>query len=308
MRQYLDILKNIKENGVDVPNRTGIDTRMLARQTMRFDLTKGFPIITTKKLNFDAVKKELLWFIRGCSDNKELQKAGVHIWDDNASAPYWKPKAKYEGDLGRIYGVQWRQWRAINDQALEKLDAAMTILAGETKREEALALLKDARKNLVITIDQLANVIKSIKNDPHGRRHIITTWNPGEIEMMALPPCHGIVIQFFVAEGKLSCAMYQRSCDMFLGVPFNISSYALLLSMVAQATKTQPYELIHDLGDAHIYHNHFQQVETQSQREPMLLPRLWLNPDIENIDDFKEDDIRLINYQHHPFIKAEMAV
>jgi thymidylate synthase len=274
MRQYLDVLSNILENGVVKPNRTGVDAKGLFGLQMRFDLQKGFPAVTTKKLAFESVKAELLWFISGSSDVKELNKLGCHIWDANAEAPYWKPKARFEGDLGRVYGVQWRKWLSY----------------GSDK-----------------PIDQLGGIIERIKKDPFDRRLIMTAWNPGELEQMALPPCH-IFYQFFVLGDKLSLQMYQRSCDVFLGVPFNIASSALLLSMVAQVTGLKPGEFIHNLGDVHIYVNHFEQVRTQLRREPYPLPELWLNTEIKNIGDFKMEDIKLINYKHHEKISAEMAV
>lgn len=274
MKQYLDVLKKIMEEGTDKPNRTGIDTRALFGIPMRFDLSNGFPAVTTKKLAFKAVKAELLWFLKGSSDVKELQKMGCHIWDANAEADYWKPKAKFEGDLGRVYGVQWRKWKSpYSDRP----------------------------------IDQIGEVIEKIKNDPYNRRIIFSAWNPAELDKMALPPCH-MFSQFFVADGKLSMSMYQRSCDMFLGVPFNIASYSLLLNMIAKVTGLEVGEFVHILGDVHIYHNHFDQVKTQLEREPLPLCKLWLNPDVQDIDDFTMDDIKLINYKHHESIKAKMAV
>lgn len=273
MQQYLDVLRYIHDHGIDKPTRTGIDTRACFGLTMRFNMADGFPAMTTKKLAFNAVKGELLWFLTGSSDVKELQKLGVHIWDANAEAGYWKPKARFEGDLGRVYGVQWRSW--------QRPDGT--------------------------TIDQIADVIHKLRTDPHDRRLIVTGWNPGELDQMALPPCHAFS-QFYVADGKLSLAMYQRSCDMFLGVPFNIASESLLLHMVAQITGLTPFEFVHILGDAHIYHNHFAQVEEQLSRDPMPLSQLWLNPSVREIDDFTMNDIRLENYQSHPGIKAEMAV
>ena len=272
MKQYLDALKQIIETGVDRGGRNGL-TRALFGMQMRYDMADGFPAVTTKRLAFNVVKAELLWFISGSSDVKELQKLGCHIWDANADADYWKPKARFEGDLGRIYGVQWRFWRTPDGQ----------------------------------TIDQLANTIQGIKTQPYSRRHVVTAWNPGELDQMALDPCHTF-FQFFVAEGKLSLQMYQRSCDMFLGVPFNIASYSLLLHMIAQVTDLVPGEFIHTLGDAHIYHLHFEQVETQLQREPLELPELYLNPKIKSIEDFKMQDIKLRNYKHHGTIKAPMVV
>ncbi|MEX0916687.1 MAG: thymidylate synthase [Candidatus Spechtbacterales bacterium] len=280
MKQYLDLARDVLENGVDKPNRTGIDTRAVFGRTMRFDMADGFPIITTKKVPFKIVAGELLWLISGSSDVKELQKLGVHIWDANAEADYWKPKAKFDGDLGRVYGVQWRSWQGADGTV----------------------------------VDQLKDVIERIKKDPTDRRLIVTAWNPGELSQMALPPCH-MFFQFFVAPstssgqaGKLSLSMYQRSCDMFLGVPFNISSYALLLHMVAQVTGLEAGEFFHILGDTHIYHNHFDQMKEQMSREPYGLPTLKLNPNIKDINAFTMDDIELVGYESHPTIKADMAV
>lgn len=273
MKQYLDVLQQVYQEGTDRSDRTGVGTRALFGRQMRFHMADGFPAVTTKKLAFKSMAAELLWFIKGSRDVKELQKLGSKIWNANADASYWKPKAQFDGDVGRIYGVQWRHWR--------KPDGT--------------------------EIDQLKQVIEQIRTNPTSRRHIVTAWNPGELDQMALPPCH-ILFQFFVADGELSLHMFQRSCDMFLGVPFNIASYSLLLHMVAQVTNLQPGEFVHTLSDAHIYHNHFEQVESQLKREPLPLPELQLNPDVSNIDDFTMDDISLANYQHHPAIKAPMAV
>jgi thymidylate synthase len=275
MQQYLDLLKKVMDEGVDREGRNG-KTRALFGQQMRFNMADGFPAMTTKKLAFKAVKSELLWFIEGSNDDnrlKELNGSERTIWTDNAEADYWKPKAKFDGDLGRIYGVQWRAWQKPNGE----------------------------------TVDQLANVIEMIKTDPGSRRLIVTAWNPGELDQMALPPCH-MFFQFFVANGKLSLFMHQRSCDVFLGVPFNIASYSLLLHMIAQVTDLQPGEFVHSLGDTHIYHDHFDAVKEQLSREPMPLCTLKLNPAVKNINDFKMEDIELENYQSHPTIKAKMAV
>ena len=273
MKQYLDALNHILEKGAEKKDRTGTGTKAVFGMQMRFNMKDGFPAVTTKKLAFNSMKAELLWFIKGSSDVKELQKMGCHIWDANAEAPYWKPKARFEGDLGRIYGVQWRKWK--NPEGKET--------------------------------DQLAESIRQIKEEPFSRRIIVNAWNPGEIDKMALPACHAF-FQFFVAGNRLSLQMYQRSCDMFLGVPFNIASYSLLLHMVAQVTNKEPYEFVHTLGDCHIYNNHIEQVKEQLKRKPFPLPKLKLNSDIKNIDDFKMEDIELVSYEHHPAIKAKMAV
>lgn len=273
MKQYHDLLQYILDNGDERVDRTGVGTKSVFGQQMRFNMQDGFPAITTKKLAFNSVKAELLWFLKGSSDVKELQGMGCHIWDANAEADYWKPKARFDGDLGRVYGVQWRSWEGLNGKK----------------------------------IDQLKEVIEKIKNNPTDRRMIVTAWNPGEIDQMALPPCH-MFFQFFVAKNKLSLSMYQRSADMFLGVPFNIASYSLLLHMVAQVTGLEAGEFVHVLGDTHIYLNHIDQVKEQLKRDEYTLPKLWLNPEIKDIDSFTMDDIKLVDYKYHPSIKAEMAV
>ncbi len=275
-RTYLDVLKDVLEHGVDRDDRTGTGTRALFAQSMRFNMKAGFPAVTTKKLAFKAVKSELLWFLEGSMDDnrlKELNGTDKTIWTANAEADYWTPKATFPGDLGRVYGVQWRKW--------QRPDGT--------------------------TVDQIADVIEQIKKDPNSRRLIVSAWNPGELDQMALPPCH-IFFQFFVADGKLSLFMHQRSCDMFLGVPFNIASYSLLLHMVAQVTGLEAYEFIHSLGDTHIYLNHFDAVKEQLSREPMKAPKLWLNPEVTDINNFTMDDIKLEDYESHPSIKAPMAV
>lgn len=281
MQQYLDTMKFILENGSDRKDRTGVGTRAVFGMQFRYDLSKGFPMVTTKKMPWKSIASELLWFIEGSNDERRLAEllhgtrdsSKTTIWTANANADYWKPKARFAGDLGRVYGVQWRKWKT-----------------------------PDGKE-----IDQLASAIEMIKKDPGSRRIIVNAWNPGELDSMALPPCHTF-FQFFVSEGRLSLQMYQRSCDMFLGVPFNIASYSLLLAMVAQATGLKQGDFVHTLGDAHIYYNHFEQVKEQLSRDPMPLPALWLNPSTRSIDDFKMEDIRLDNYQSHPAIKADMAV
>ena len=287
---YLDTLKDILETGEKRPDRTGVGTIGKFGIQMRFDLNNGFPAITTKKLAWKACKSELLWFIEGSGDENRLKEI-LHgerytdkktIWSDNATAPYWVNRRvqRHAGDLGRVYGVQWRKWR----QPLIRIN-----------------------KVILQNLDQLAELIKGIKTDPHSRRHIITAWNPGELDLMALPPCH-MMAQFYVSNGKLSCQMYQRSADMFLGVPFNIASYALFTHMIAQVCGLGVGELVIVLGDAHIYENHVEQVKEQLLRKPLPLPQLQLNPSIDDINKFAMDDIELVGYMSHEAIKAPMAV
>lgn len=287
---YLDALKDILTTGEHRPDRTGVGTISKFGVQMRFDLRQGFPAITTKKLAWRAVVSELLWFIEGSGDELRLREI-LHgnrnsnkktIWTDNATAPYWTSKRlqRHAGDLGRVYGVQWRKWR----KPLIRIN-----------------------KVVLQNHDQLLELIDGIKKDPYSRRHIITAWNPGELDIMALPPCH-MMAQFYVNDGKLSCQMYQRSADMFLGVPFNIASYALFTHMIAQVCNLSVGELIVVLGDAHIYENHVDQVKEQLEREPIALPFLQLNPNVGEITKFTMDDVTLINYNSHEAIKAPMAV
>jgi thymidylate synthase len=264
MRQYLDLLRHVLENGTPKNDRTGTGTLSVFGYQMRFNLEEGFPLLTTKKLHIRSIIYELLWFLRGETNIKYLNDNKVTIWDE------W---ADEKGDLGPIYGYQWRSWTA-----------------------------PDGR-----TIDQISQVVESIKNNPDSRRHIVSAWNVGELDKMALPPCH-ILFQFYVANGKLSCQLYQRSADIFLGVPFNIASYSMLLMMMAQVTGLRPGEFIHTLGDAHIYNNHLEQVKLQLTRQPYPLPTLRLNPDVKSIFDFKFEDFEIVNYQAHPHIKGEISV
>ncbi len=264
MKQYLDLLEHVVQNGVRKEDRTGTGTISLFGYQMRFDLEDGFPLLTTKKLHLKSIIHELLWFISGDTNIRYLKDNGVRIWDE------W---ADNEGNLGPVYGYQWRSWPAA-----------------------------DGRK-----IDQLKNVVDSIKGSPDSRRHIVSAWNAGEIDRMALPPCH-ILFQFYVAQGKLSCQLYQRSCDIFLGVPFNIASYALLTLMMSQVTGLKPGEFIHILGDAHIYLNHIDQVKLQLTRQPFKLPVMTLNPAVKEITEFSYDDFKLSDYNAHPHIKGEISV
>ena len=264
MKQYLDLLRHIRANGVMKEDRTGTGTQSVFGYQMRFDLSEGFPLLTTKKVHLKSIIYELLWFIAGDTNVKFLQDHGVTIWDE------W---ANENGDLGPVYGHQWRSWPT-----------------------------PDGR-----TIDQLSMVIDTIKRNPDSRRMLVTAWNPAEVDKMALPPCH-CLFQFYVADGKLSCQLYQRSADVFLGVPFNIASYALLTLMIAQVCGLEPGEFVHTTGDTHIYRNHFEQVATQLAREPRPLPRMRLNPDVKSVFDFKYEDFTLEGYDPWPAIKAPVAV
>ena len=303
MKTYLDALKFVLETGQVREDRTGTGTIGVFGMQSRYDLTQGFPAVTTKKLAFKACLSELLWFLEGTGDERRLAEI-LHgtrnadkrtIWTDNATSDYWIPKAKYQGDLGRVYGVQWRYWR--------KPTEIESYYTWENTPNGMQAKLKSD-----LHVDQVAQLIEGIKKDPYGRRHILTAWNPGELTEMALPPCHCFA-QFYVsADGKLSCQMYQRSCDMFLGVPFNIASYSLLTHMIAQVCGLEAGEFVHVLGDAHIYLNHVEQVKEQLAREPLPLPTLWINPDVRDILTFTMEDFRLDGYTSHDSIKAPMAV
>lgn len=264
MKQYLDLLKHIRDNGVVKQDRTGIGTKSIFGYQMRFDLQQGFPLLTTKKVHLKSIIYELLWFISGDTNIKYLKEHGVSIWDE------W---ADTNGDLGPVYGHQWRSWPTPDGKS----------------------------------IDQLANVIDTIKNNPDSRRILVSAWNPGEVDKMALPPCH-CLFQFYVAEGKLSCQLYQRSADTFLGVPFNIASYSLLTMMIAQVCGLQPGEFIHTTGDTHLYLNHIQQVNLQLSREPRALPKMIINPEVNDLFSFKYEDFRLEGYEPWPTIKAPVAV
>ena len=264
MQQYLDLMTRVINEGTLKSDRTGTGTKSVFGHQMRFDLSEGFPCITTKKLHLRSIIHELLWFLKGDTNIKYLKENGVRIWDE------WADK---NGDLGHVYGYQWRSWPT-----------------------------PDGRH-----IDQITQVINQIKNTPDSRRMIVSAWNVGEIEEMALPPCHAF-FQFYVADGKLSCQLYQRSADIFLGVPFNIASYALLTMMIAQVCNLKLGEFVHTLGDAHIYSNHFEQTELQLSREPKPLPKMTINPEVKSIFDFKYEDFQLEDYDPHPHIKGKVAV
>lgn len=291
MEQYHALLKDILENGEERPDRTLTGTRSVFGRQLRFDLTKNFPAITTKKLAWRACVAELLWFLEGSSDERRLaeithgtREGSVTIWTPNALAPYWKHKAKFDGDLGRVYGVQWRSWNTHNTKWVNSSESEP------------------------VFIDQIKQVVEGIKKDPFGRRHIVSAWNVAELDQMALPPCH-VMFQFYVgSDNTLSCHMYQRSADGFLGVPFNIASYALLTHMVAQVCELKAKELIISFGDCHLYLDHIEQVKEQLNRQEYELPRLWLNPEIKDIDHFTMTDIKLVDYVCHDAIKAPMAV
>ena len=264
MKQYLNLLTHLLDQGSDRPDRTGTGTLSCFGYQMRFNLEDGFPVITTKKLHLKSIIHELLWFLKGDTNVKYLQDNGVKIWNE------WAGK---DGELGPVYGHQWRSWSA-----------------------------PDGRE-----IDQISQLIENIQTKPHSRRLIVSAWNVGDLDRMALPPCH-LLFQFYVNERKLSCQLYQRSADAFLGVPFNIASYALLTMMVAQVTGLKPGDFVHTFGDAHIYNNHLDQVRLQLSREPFPLPQMKINPEVKSIFDFKYEDFELINYQAHPHIKGDVSV
>ena len=264
MQQYLELLNHVMTHGVEKGDRTGTGTVSIFGYQMRFDLQNGFPLLTTKKLHLKSIIYELLWFLRGETNVNYLHKNGVTIWDE------W---ADEKGELGPVYGAQWRSWRAADGKS----------------------------------IDQISQLIEQLKENPLSRRHIVSAWNVGELENMALPPCHTF-FQFYVAQNKLSCQLYQRSADVFLGVPFNIASYALLLQMVAQVTGYQVGEFVHTFGDVHLYNNHIEQAQEQLRRTPYSLPIMSINPDVQSIFDFVYEDFELINYQCHDHISAPVAI
>jgi len=264
MQQYLDLLQHTLSHGVEKSDRTGTGTISVFGYQMRFNLDEGFPLLTTKKLHLKSIIHELLWFLKGDSNIRYLNENGVTIWDEWADA---------DGNLGPIYGYQWRSWPTA-----------------------------DGRH-----IDQISNVVTSLTTNPDSRRHMVCAWNVGDVEKMALPPCHAL-FQFYVANGKLSCQLYQRSADIFLGVPFNIASYSLLTMMMAQTTGLKPGEFVHTFGDAHIYLNHLEQVKLQLSREPRRLPRMVINPEVKSIFNFKYEDFSLEDYDPHPHIKGAIAV
>lgn len=263
MKQYLDLMQHVLDHGVRKEDRTGTGTLSVFGYQMRFNLSKGFPLLTTKKIHLKSVIYELLWMLQGDTNIQYLNEKGVTIWDEWADAA---------GDLGPVYGAQWRSWR------------------GEGEK----------------TIDQITSVVEGIKNNPYSRRHVVSAWNPAEIEAMALPPCH-VLFQFYVADGSLSCHLYQRSADIFLGVPFNIASYSLLTMMVAQVVNLRPGDFVHSFGDAHLYLNHLDQVKLQLTREPRDLPSMKLNPKVNSIFEFDYHDFELVNYNPHPHIKAQVS-
>lgn len=264
MKQYLDLMQHVLEKGVEKSDRTGTGTLAVFGHQSRFDLAEGFPLVTTKKCHLRSIIHELLWFLKGDTNINYLKENKVRIWDEWADS---------EGNLGRVYGSQWRDWRRPDGGS----------------------------------VDQISNLIKGLKENPDSRRHIVTAWNPGELDQMALPPCHAF-FQFFVGDGKLSCQLYQRSADIFLGVPFNIASYALFTLMVAQVCRLEPGDFIHTLGDAHLYSNHLHQARLQLTRTPHPLPKMKINPEVKDIFEFTFDDFELIDYVADPHIKAEVAV
>ena len=264
MQTYHDLLQRILDEGTSRDDRTGTGTLAIFGHQMRFDLSDGFPLLTTKKLHIRSIVHELLWFLRGDTNVRSLQEVGVSIWDE------W---ADENGELGPVYGKQWRSWEAPNGE----------------------------------TVDQIAEAIRLIREEPHSRRIVVSAWNPSDIPTMALPPCHAL-FQFAVADGRLSCQLYQRSADVFLGVPFNIASYALLVHLIARVTDLEPGDFVHTLGDAHLYKNHLDQARLQLEREPRPLPQLVLDPEPKELDEFEYEHIQIVNYDPHPRIKAEISV
>jgi thymidylate synthase len=264
LRQYLDLLARIRNEGLRKEDRTGTGCLSLFGAQMRFDLSEGFPLVTTKKLHLKSIVHELLWFLQGSTNVRYLNEHGVTIWDE------W---ADEEGELGPVYGRQWRSWPTTSGE----------------------------------TVDQIAGVVAGLRRDPDSRRHIVSAWNVGELHKMALPPCH-CLFQFYVGQGRLSCQLYQRSADIFLGVPFNIASYALLTEMMAQVTGLEPGEFVHAFGDVHLYLNHLEQADEQLSRKPRALPRMEINPEVKSLFDFAYEDFKLVGYDPHPAIRAEVAV
>ena len=303
MKQYHQLLEEILNEGEERLDRTGVGTRSLFGKQLRFNLKEGFPAITTKKLAWKAVVGELLWFIEGSGDERRLaeithgsREGNVTIWTPNALAPYWKSKAKYEGDLGRVYGVQWRHYRKLIKREAGSYEDDF----GNSYKRTSLVQVKH--------VDQVQQLLDSLKNDPYSRRHILSAWNPGELDEMALPPCH-VLCQFFVNKNnELSCHMYQRSVDVFLGLPFNIASYALLTHLIANHCGFTVNELVISTGDTHIYNDHVEQVKEQLSRTEFSLPTLVLNPNKKDLFSMKMEDIKLEGYQRHGPIKAKMAV
>lgn len=264
MKQYLDLIRHVLDNGASKGDRTGTGTISVFGYQIRFDLSEGFPLLTTKKLHLKSIIHELIWMLAGDTNVGYLQENGVRIWNE------W---ADEDGELGPVYGAQWRSWRG-----------------GDGK-----------------TVDQISEVVESIKTNPDSRRHIVTAWNPADVEKMALPPCH-MMFQFYVVDGKLSCQLYQRSADIFLGVPFNIASYALLTMMMAQVCGLEAGDFVHTLGDAHLYNDHLEQARLQLTRKPFVLPEMQINPEVNSIFDFHYEDFELVGYQAHPHIKAKVSV
>jgi thymidylate synthase len=301
---YTNLLEDILANGEDRGDRTGVGTRSVFGRQLRFDLTQGFPAVTTKRLAWKACVAELLWFIEGSGDERRLAEithgsrdGTITIWTPNALAPYWKSRSRFEGDLGRVYGVQWRRWQTPSDNDEDILF-----------RDDFGSWYSGGPGPAIKIVDQLTDLIKGIKTDPNGRRHIMSAWNPGELDQMALPPCH-VMCQFYVSnKGELSCHMYQRSVDVFLGLPFNIASYALLTHMIAQVCDLTVGELIISTGDTHIYQNHLEQVKEQLGRTSFPAPTLNLTASVKDITMFTMADVQLTNYQCHGAIKADMAV
>jgi thymidylate synthase len=316
MQQYLDLMRRVRTQGVRKADRTGTGTLSVFGHQMRFDLAEGFPLVTTKKVHLKSIIHELLWFLMGETNVAYLKAHDVFIWNEWAVDDGWADHCG--GDLGPVYGEQWRSWPGASTRVVKLLKTELAILSedinksgiGELEIVQLRKRVEEANRQMEAaaqTIDQISNVVETLKTNPDSRRMIVTAWNPADIPDMALAPCH-CLFQFYVADGKLSCQLYQRSADVFLGVPFNIASYALLTIMMAQVTRLEPGEFIHTLGDAHLYLNHLEQTDLQLARSPRPLPHMKINPAVKSIFGFEYKDFALSGYDPHPHIKAVVAV
>ena len=303
MEQYLDLMRRVRTQGVRKTDRTGTGTLSVFGHQMRFDLAAGFPLVTTKKIHLKSVIHELIWFLSGATNTVYLKKNKVGIWDEWATDD---GQGDCCGELGPIYGKQWRTWSGPSSRDLDRLLGTVDVLASEPDKD-SVSEIRDELRSISRPIDQIAGVVEALKTTPDSRRMIVTAWNPADLPDMALAPCH-CLFQLYVAEGRLSCQLYQRSADVFLGVPFNIASYALLTMMLAQVAGLKPGDFVHTFGDAHLYLNHLEQADLQLSRTPRLLPRMRLNPAVTSLFQFRYEDFELTGYDPHPHIAAAVAV